>query len=91
MAVAGTALIASLAFFLVSNFASWCNPKSLYGYHNNDLLKCYEMGLPFLRFTVMSDIVFSVSVFAVPSIRATSYFPVEKVATVTVEHHGDRS
>ena len=94
MAVAGCAVTGTVLFFLASNFASWCNPKSLYGYLNNNLLTCYVKGLEFLRgreLAPMSDMIFAVSVFAIHSILAEHYFPVEKAVRLPVVDNGGRS
>lgn len=55
--IGGTALLGSVVFFLVSNFGSWvasaAYPRTLDG-----LALCYEMGVPFYRNTLLSDLVF---------------------------------
>lgn len=47
--------LASLAFFLLSNFGVWLYwyPRTLEG-----LITCYTLALPFLRNTLMGDVVF---------------------------------
>lgn len=53
----------SLIFYLVTNFAVWVAtmwyPKNLTG-----LLLAYEMGLPFLRYTLLGDLFYTVVLFA---------------------------
>lgn len=57
-----TAFGSGLLFFLLTNFSSWVGysfyPKSFSG-----LLLCYEAGLPFLRFSIIGDIVFALILF----------------------------
>jgi hypothetical protein len=55
-------LIASLAgsigFFLVTNFASWLDPRMQYPQTLAGLINSYVMGIPFYRTTLVSDLVF---------------------------------
>ena len=53
------ALGASLIFFIVSNFGVWI-ASGMYVHTFAGLIQCYAMGLPFLRATVLSDLVFTV-------------------------------
>lgn len=59
-----SALGASAIFFLVSNFGSWLSmpvyPKDLGG-----LMTCYAAGLPFLKGTVLGDLVYTGVLFGV--------------------------
>lgn len=60
--VGGAALVASVSFFLLSNFAVWMvweiYPKTLAG-----LAACYVTALPFFRHSVAGDLFFSVVFF----------------------------
>lgn len=60
--VVSASLIASVTFFLVTNFSVWLEgtmyPKTFAG-----LLTCYTAGLPFLKNTVMGDLFFSAVMF----------------------------
>jgi hypothetical protein len=53
-----TSLLASIVFFLLSNFGVWA---STYMYPKNfsGLIACYTAGLPFFKNTVMGDLVYS--------------------------------
>ena len=54
-------LTSSLAFFALSNFGMWASgyyPRTLAG-----LGQCYAAGLPFLRNTVVSDVLFTAALF----------------------------
>lgn len=52
------ALSASLLFFIVSNFGVWI-ASGMYSHTVNGLIECYIMALPFLRATLISDLVFT--------------------------------
>ncbi len=52
------ALSATTLFFLVSNFGCWlANP--MYGQNISGLLSCYVAGVPFLKGTLLGDLVYS--------------------------------
>jgi len=70
--ILGTALVSSVSFFLISNFAVWAvynmYPKTLQG-----LMVSYEVGLPFFRRALEGDLLFTAAMFAAPMvIRAVS-------------------
>ena len=60
--VGGSSLLASISFFVVSNFAVWAvwhnYPMTLAG-----LGECYAMGVPFFRNTVAGDLIFCAAFF----------------------------
>lgn len=60
--ILGSAVIASLIFFLISNFGVWLTtpmyPKSLVG-----LGESYIAGLPFLQGTLLSNVIFTPVIF----------------------------
>jgi hypothetical protein len=62
--VGGAALVASVSFFLLSNFAVWVvwttYPKTLAG-----LAACYVAALPFFRHSLVGDLVFTVAFFGI--------------------------
>ena len=74
----GAALTSSVAFFALSNLGMWASgyyPRTLAG-----LTACYEAGLPFLRNTVVSDVLFTAVLFgAYAALRAL--FPSRVPAT----------
>ena len=63
--VAVSTLAASLSFFVISNFAVWAvwnmYPKTLGG-----LAACYVAAIPFFRNQLISDVLFSAVMFAIP-------------------------
>lgn len=63
---AGLALGATLIFFAISNLGAWCMPhpnQNLYPRTLEGLLTCYRNGLPFLKGTFVSDMVFTIGFF----------------------------
>ncbi|MBP7088351.1 MAG: hypothetical protein KBB01_03525 [Candidatus Omnitrophica bacterium] len=50
------ALISSLVFFIISNFGVWLN--GWYGYTYSGLVECYIMAIPFLRLSLLADLLF---------------------------------
>lgn len=63
--IMGSALAASVSFYLLSNFAVWVAydmyPKTFSG-----LMTCYAMAVPFFRGTLAGDLMFTAVLFAVP-------------------------
>ena len=57
--VVGASLVASVSFFLVSNFAVWTVSREMYPATWNGLMTCMVAGIPFFRNTVVSDLLFS--------------------------------
>lgn len=66
----------SLVFFLASNFMVWY-AGDLYADTATGLMLCYEMGLPFLKYTLAGDFIFTVVLFG-------SYFLVSEPSSVVV-------
>ena len=65
----GAALVSSVSFFTVSNFAVWAcwdmYPKTLSG-----LMTCYAAGLPFFRQALAGDLLFTAVLFGLPALAA---------------------
>jgi len=63
MKFVGCAAVASILFFVVTNFAHWCfydmYPRTMPG-----LVQCYVGALPFFRYTLTGDFVFAASLFS---------------------------
>src|SRR5579859_6496987 len=63
--ILGSALLGSVSFFVVSNFAVWAAwdmyPRTVAG-----LMTCYELGLPFFRHAVVGDLLFTTVMFGTP-------------------------
>jgi len=68
--VGGAALVASVSFFIVSNFGVWAYwptyPKTFSG-----LMTCYAAGIPFFRHTVTGDLLFAAAIFGLPALAAS--------------------
>ena len=54
--VSGCALLISVLFYLLTNFAVW---QVWYGAQVNELLNCYIAAIPFFKYTLISNLVFS--------------------------------
>ena len=63
--ILATALLGSVSFFVISNFAVWAAwdmyPRTLSG-----LMMCYDAGLPFFRRAVEGDLLFTAAMFGIP-------------------------
>ncbi len=57
--VAGASLVASISFFVVSNFAVWTVSREMYPATWSGLVACMVAGVPFFRNTLISDLLFS--------------------------------
>jgi hypothetical protein len=55
-------LASSLAFFLVTNFAVWAF-GSMYAANAGGLVTCYVAALPFLKYTIVGDLVWAAALF----------------------------
>ena len=55
--IAGGSLVASILFFVVTNFGSWLT-SGLYPKNFTGLLACYTAGVPFFANTLMSNLLF---------------------------------
>ena len=62
--IAASALTGSLVFFLVTNFTSWLELRTLYENSLSGLLDCYAAGVPFLKGTILGDLAFTGLLFA---------------------------
>jgi hypothetical protein len=62
--IGGAALLGSLQFFLISNFAVWLNSK-VYPPTLGGLVECYAIAVPFYRGTLTGDLIFSGLIFGV--------------------------
>ncbi len=56
-------ILGSLSFFIISNFGVWLGPW--YEHSIAGLIKCFTLALPFYQNTIMSDIIFTISIYAV--------------------------
>ena len=63
--IMGAALVGSVSFFLLSNFAVWAAWK-MYPMNSAGLMACYDAGLPFFRRGLEGDLLFTAVMFATP-------------------------
>ncbi len=63
MSVFGSAVVASVIFFLVSNFGVLFSPTSIYTKDINGLMQSYAAGLPFFRTSLLSNLLFTGIIF----------------------------
>ena len=63
MSVAGTALVTSLLFFVVTNFGAWLFNQGLYPMTSAGLLQSYIAGIPFYANTLTGDLFFTALLF----------------------------
>lgn len=80
--IAGVTFLASLLFFLTTNFGSWLGQSLPYDRGPAGLLESYWMALPFWRGTLVSDLVFSGALFGLHAALSRAFVP----AAVPVEH-----
>jgi hypothetical protein len=57
------ALGGSLSFFLITNFAWWPFYTTLYPHTVGGLIESYTMGIPFYKYSLISDLLFSAMLF----------------------------
>jgi len=60
--VVGASLLASITFFIISNFGVWLSDPD-YPLTWAGLLLCYDMALPFFKNTILGDFVYSIVLF----------------------------
>jgi len=78
------AIASSLLFFIITNFAVWTQ-GSFYPMSFSGLVECYTMGIPFLKNTIIGDLLFSGVIFGGFTIAQTQ-FSVLKEITIPVEN-----
>ena len=77
--VIGTSILASLTFFIVTNFIVWLN-SGMYPLTVAGLGECFTLAIPFFRNTLIGDLVFSVLLFGAYEYAAVKY-PFLKIET----------
>lgn len=60
--VVGAGLMATAIFFLVTNFAVWLGSKT-YSQNRAGLISCYVAGIPFIKGTLLGNLVYSGALF----------------------------
>lgn len=57
--VLATVISGTIIFYLFTNFAAWAMPASIYPSHPGGLMMAYIAGLPFLKISLLGNLVFS--------------------------------
>jgi uncharacterized protein DUF6580 len=78
--IGGAALIASMQFFLITNFGSWLAFPQTYGRTFAGLANCYVAAIPFFGRTLASDLVYSAALFGLHAWLSRTVVPAERVA-----------
>jgi len=56
-------LLASIIFFIITNFGAWADEKSLYSSDFSGLMASFMAGIPFFRNSLLSNIIFTTVIF----------------------------
>jgi hypothetical protein len=64
--IIGSALAASVSFYIFSNFGVWAAWGDMYPKTFSGLMACYAAGVPFLRHALKGDLLFTCAMFAIP-------------------------
>ena len=70
--VIGASLMASLLFFVITNFIVWIN-SGIYQKTMTGLVECFTLAIPFFRNTLISDMLFSVFLFGAYEMAAIRF------------------
>jgi hypothetical protein len=62
--IAGTTLVSSILFFIITNFGVWTSGM-MYEMSFKGLIQCYAMAIPFFRNTLASDLIYAGVMFVV--------------------------
>jgi hypothetical protein len=77
--IGGVAVLASVQFFLVTNFSCWIG-SPLYPQDIAGLTACYIEGVPFFQNTLLGDLLFSGVLFGLHAALSRTAFPAERVS-----------
>jgi hypothetical protein len=83
--IGGVTVLGSLLFFLVTNFLSWAGKALPYADGPAGLVESYLMGLPFVRGTLLGDLIFCGVLFGLSAVLSRSWSPVGRPIPVPVE------
>ncbi len=76
--VIGTSCISVLIFYLVSNYGVW-QMMDLYQYNLNGLVQCYIAGIPFLKYSLISTLLYSTTIYVLFKVTLSKYLDTERV------------
>lgn len=83
MRIGGVSLLASLQFYLITNFGVWA--AGAYARDFSGLIASYVAGLPFLNWTVLGDLFYTFSFFALYAIVMKEYGHEAKIPKSTAK------
>lgn len=63
--IGGSALIAAVVFFIISNFGVWVTSEVTYPKTLAGLMQCYVAAIPFFKGTLISAVVYTVAFFGI--------------------------
>ena len=86
--IGGVTVLGSLLFFLITNFLSWAGKALPYSDGPAGLVEAYLMGLPFLRGTLLGDLIFGGTLFGLSAILSRAWSPAGRPIPVPVERTG---
>ena len=72
--------VASLQFFLISNFGAWLGPLLTYPHTLGGLVSCYIAAIPFYGRTLASDLLYSAALFGLHAWLSRTVARSERVA-----------
>tara|TARA_Y100000768_G_scaffold162010_1_gene121180 strand:+ start:124 stop:525 length:402 start_codon:yes stop_codon:yes gene_type:complete len=62
VSIIGTSIISVFIFFLVSNYGVW-QMMDIYEYSLSGLIECYIAGIPFLKYSLISTLLYSTTMY----------------------------
>lgn len=81
--IGSVAMLASLQFFLITNFGVWA--AGAYARDFSGLIASYVAGLPFLSWTILGDLFYTASFFALYAITVKGYGSEAKISVSTLK------
>ncbi|HEY3788584.1 MAG TPA: DUF6580 family putative transport protein, partial [Urbifossiella sp.] len=75
-----TAILGGIPFYLITNFLSWQSKSLSYPDTFAGLMESYWRGLAFYRGTLLGDLAFTGTLFALHAVLSRAFFPAERVA-----------
>ena len=76
--VMGASCLSVLIFYLVSNYGVW-QMMDLYQYNLNGLVQCYIAGIPFLKYSLISTLLYSATIYGLFKVTLSKYLNAERV------------
>ena len=73
---AGVALVSSVLFFVVTNFAVWAMPQGLYAHTFEGFVECYVLAIPFFRNEALGTLFWTLALFGLYELARQRFFRV---------------